>query len=107
MSATPNVARPADPNPDVASTVRGSAAPSASGESSSQRHTSAFSPYQKELDVSPLCSLAKETLLEALTDIQGQKTLVLDKALSGPLGLVTDVALLKVCTPTVAIITIC
>jgi hypothetical protein len=97
MSATPAVARSAEPNPGVASTARGSTAPpSASGESSSQRHTSAFSPDQKELDLSPLNNLAKETLLEALTDIQGQKTLVLDKALSGPLGLVTDVALLKV-----------
>lgn len=28
--------------------------------------------------------------------IQGQKTLILDPALAGPLGLVTEVALLKV-----------
>jgi hypothetical protein len=99
MSATPSVARAVEHHPVVASTARGSTAPaSVSGESSSQRHTSAFSPYQKDLDVSPLTNLAKETLLETLTDIQGQKTLVLDKALSGPLGLVTDVALLKVCT---------
>ncbi|GHJ87808.1 hypothetical protein NliqN6_4210 [Naganishia liquefaciens] len=96
MSATPSVARAVEHHPVVASTARGSTAPaSVSGESSSQRHTSAFSPYQKDLDVSPLTNLAKETLLETLTDIQGQKTLVLDKALSGPLGLVTDVALLK------------
>lgn len=106
MSANPAIARTVEHNPGVASTARGSTAPSASGESSSHRHTSAFSPYQKELDVSPLNNLAKETLLEALTDIQGQRTLVLDKALSGPLGLVTDVALLKVCIETTRLVAI-
>jgi hypothetical protein len=97
MSVSAASARSSAPNPGVpASAARGSTAPSVSGESSSQRNTASFSPYLKQLDVSPLNALAKETLLEALTDIQGQKTLVLDKALSGPLGLVTDVALLKV-----------
>lgn len=97
MSVSAASVRSAAPNPAVAPTAaRGSTAPSASGESTSQRNTASFSPYLKQLDVSPLNALAKETLLEALTDIQGQKTLVLDKALSGPLGLVTDVALLKV-----------
>lgn len=99
MSINAASARAAVPTPPVTSSAtRGSTAPSVSGESSSQRNTASFSPYLKQLDVSPLNSLAKETLLEALTDIQGQKTLVLDKALSGPLGLVTDVALLKVCS---------
>lgn len=97
MSVNAASVRSAGPNPVVASSAaRGSTAPSVSGESSSQRNTTSCSPYLKQLDVSPLNALAKETLLEALTDIQGQKTLVLDKALSGPLGLVTDVALLKV-----------
>ncbi|KAL7412422.1 vacuolar protein sorting 33A [Mrakia frigida] len=47
------------------------------------------------LDTSILGEVAKTNLIEALNDISGAKTLVLDPSLAGPLGLVTDVSLLK------------
>ncbi|KAJ9111681.1 hypothetical protein QFC19_001040 [Naganishia cerealis] len=95
MSTSTAFIRPSESHAGQSSATRGSVPPSASGESSSHRNTSGFNSYTRSIDVSLLKNLAKDTLLEALTDIQGQKTLVLDKALSGPLGLVTDVSLLK------------
>jgi hypothetical protein len=90
-------------------------APSTSGDSES----TAPQPVQKGLDVGVLKELAKTALVERLNDvgeavllhlprpemqlerahetqIQGAKTLILDPTLAGPLGLVTEVALLKV-----------
>ena len=65
-------------------------------------------PSDRGLDTSILQDVARTSLIEILNDvgllkpallteqIQGAKTLVLDPALAGPLGLVTDVSLLKV-----------
>ncbi|KAI0652458.1 Sec1-like protein [Trametes meyenii] len=47
------------------------------------------------LDVSVLKELARKALVDALNSVNGAKTLVLDPTLAGPLGLVTEVALLK------------
>ncbi|TFK77545.1 Sec1-like protein [Pluteus cervinus] len=47
------------------------------------------------LDVSILKDIAKKVLVDALNSVNGAKTLVLDSSLAGPLGLVTEVALLK------------
>ncbi|PCH34073.1 Sec1-like protein [Wolfiporia cocos MD-104 SS10] len=47
------------------------------------------------LDISELKELARKGLIDALNAVNGAKTLVLDPTLSGPLGLVTEVALLK------------
>ncbi|WVW86768.1 hypothetical protein I302_108822 [Kwoniella bestiolae CBS 10118] len=67
-------------------------APSTSGDSES---TVPQPPAEKGLDVNILKELAKSALVESLNDIQGAKTLILEPALAGPLGLVTEVALLK------------
>ncbi|CDO73039.1 hypothetical protein BN946_scf185007.g93 [Trametes cinnabarina] len=48
------------------------------------------------LDVSILKELARKGLVDALNSVNGAKTLVLDPTLAGPLGLVTEVALLKI-----------
>jgi len=53
-------------------------------------------PRSKAIDLSPLKELVKDSLLETLIGIPGGKTLVLDKDLSGSLGLVVDVGSLKV-----------
>ncbi|WVQ79288.1 hypothetical protein IAT38_001384 [Cryptococcus sp. DSM 104549] len=66
-------------------------APSTSGDSES----TAALPTEKLPEVGILKELAKSALVESLNDIQGAKTLILDPALAGPLGLVTEVALLK------------
>ncbi|WVF68560.1 hypothetical protein IAT40_003329 [Kwoniella sp. CBS 6097] len=68
-------------------------APSTSGDSESTMPN--VQPAEKGLDVSVLKELAKSALIGSLNDIQGAKTLILDPALAGPLGLVTEVALLK------------
>lgn len=93
-------------------------APSTSGDSES---TQQQQPQQeKGLDVGVLRELTRTALVEKLnevgtapqscergrravlgrradlTQIQGAKTLVLDSVLAGPLGLITEVALLKV-----------
>jgi len=47
------------------------------------------------LDVSLLKEIAKKELVNALNAVNGAKTLALDTTLAGPLGLVTEVALLK------------
>ncbi|KAI0095231.1 Sec1-like protein [Irpex rosettiformis] len=47
------------------------------------------------LDVSVLKETARKALIDALNSVNGAKTLVLDSSLAGPLGLVTEVALLK------------
>ncbi|KAG6332335.1 hypothetical protein ID866_6753 [Astraeus odoratus] len=47
------------------------------------------------LDVEILKESAKKGLINALNSVNGAKTLVLDPTLAGPLGLVTEVALLK------------
>jgi len=65
------------------------------------------------LDVNLLKELGKKALIDALNSVRkyhqpilsvlialqvnGAKTLVLDSSLAGPLGLITEVALLKVC----------
>jgi hypothetical protein len=53
-------------------------------------------PRSKAIDLSPLKELVKDSLLETLIGIPGGKTLVLDKDLSGSLGLIVDVGSLKV-----------
>ncbi|KAH9932009.1 Sec1-like protein [Epithele typhae] len=47
------------------------------------------------LDVSALRELGRKALVDALNSVNGAKTLVLDPTLAGPLGLVTEVSLLK------------
>ncbi|TCD62501.1 hypothetical protein EIP91_006797 [Steccherinum ochraceum] len=47
------------------------------------------------LDISVLKEIARKGLVDALNSVNGAKTLVLDPSLAGPLGLVTEVALLK------------
>ncbi|KII91306.1 hypothetical protein PLICRDRAFT_89630 [Plicaturopsis crispa FD-325 SS-3] len=47
------------------------------------------------LDVNLLKELGKKALIDAFNSVNGAKTLVLDTSLAGPLGLITDVALLK------------
>ncbi|KAK7465553.1 Vacuolar protein-sorting-associated protein 33 [Stygiomarasmius scandens] len=47
------------------------------------------------LDVSILKEIARKSLIDALNSVNGAKTLVLDPTLAGPLGLVTEVSLLK------------
>ncbi|KAJ3559761.1 hypothetical protein NM688_g132 [Phlebia brevispora] len=68
--------------------------------SSSDEQTIRPSQSQNEeseplLDVSVLKELARKALVDALNSVNGAKTLVLDPSLAGPLGLVTEVALLK------------
>ncbi|KIK30043.1 hypothetical protein PISMIDRAFT_382286 [Pisolithus microcarpus 441] len=50
---------------------------------------------EQGLDVEILRESAKKALINALNSVVGAKTLVLDPTLAGPLGLVTEVALLK------------
>ncbi|KAF8910066.1 Sec1-like protein [Gymnopilus junonius] len=47
------------------------------------------------IDVNILKEIAKKDLVDALNSVNGAKTLVLDASLAGPLGLVTEVSLLK------------
>ncbi|KAE9409193.1 ATP binding protein [Gymnopus androsaceus JB14] len=47
------------------------------------------------LDVNLLKEISKKALVDALNSVNGSKTLVLDPLLAAPLGLVTEVALLK------------
>ncbi|KAG5643134.1 hypothetical protein DXG03_001524 [Asterophora parasitica] len=47
------------------------------------------------IDVNLLKEIAKKALIDALNSVNGAKTLVLDASLAGPLGLVTEVSLLK------------
>ena len=48
------------------------------------------------LNINVLKEVAKKDLVDALNSVNGAKTLVLDASLAGPLGLVTEVSLLKV-----------
>ncbi|KAF9225343.1 ATP binding protein, partial [Gyrodon lividus] len=50
---------------------------------------------EQTLDIEILKDVAKKALINALNSVNGAKTLVLDPTLAGPLGLVTEVALLK------------
>ncbi|KAF8841902.1 ATP binding protein [Paxillus ammoniavirescens] len=50
---------------------------------------------EQSLDIEVLKDAAKKALINALNSVNGAKTLVLDPSLAGPLGLVTEVALLK------------
>ncbi|KAK0456146.1 Sec1-like protein [Armillaria borealis] len=47
------------------------------------------------LDTNLLKEIARKALVDSLNSVNGAKTLVLDPSLAGPLGLVTEVALLK------------
>ncbi|KIJ66402.1 hypothetical protein HYDPIDRAFT_86877 [Hydnomerulius pinastri MD-312] len=64
---------------------------------SSDLHTTSGAERENEqaLDVEILKESAKKALISALNSVNGAKTLVLDPTLAGPLGLVTEVALLK------------
>lgn len=109
MSASPSIAGPSRTTPTPR--LNPPPAPSTSGDSESTVPL----PVEKGLDVSVLKELAKSALVESLNDvsftcsvpspcgrrgliiqIQGAKTLILDPGLAGPLGLITDIALLKV-----------
>ncbi|KAF9650341.1 Sec1-like protein [Thelephora ganbajun] len=46
-------------------------------------------------DVSVLKEIGRKALIDSLNSVNGAKTLVLDNSIAGPLGLVTDVSLLK------------
>ncbi|KAJ7600856.1 Sec1-like protein [Mycena floridula] len=48
-----------------------------------------------DLDTSLLTEIGRKTLVDALNSVNGAKTLVLDSSLAGPLGLITEVSLLK------------
>ncbi|KAG8936355.1 hypothetical protein FRC02_002948 [Tulasnella sp. 418] len=50
---------------------------------------------EASIDVNVLKEIAKRALVDTLNSVNGAKTLVLDPSLAGPLGLVTEVALLK------------
>ncbi|KAJ3766819.1 Sec1-like protein [Lentinula raphanica] len=50
---------------------------------------------EPSLDANLLKELSKKALVDALNSVNGSKTLVLDPSLAGPLGLLTEVALLK------------
>ncbi|KAF8527685.1 Sec1-like protein [Gautieria morchelliformis] len=50
---------------------------------------------ENAVDTSLLKELAKRSLVDALNSVNGAKTLVLDPSIAGPLGLVTEVSLLK------------
>ncbi|EED77466.1 predicted protein [Postia placenta Mad-698-R] len=58
-------------------------------------HSKSNGEAEPALDVSALKELARKGLVDALNSVNGAKTLVLDPSLAGPLGLVTEVALLK------------
>lgn len=62
---------------------------------SSADETSKLDPAST-VDTSLLRELAKRSLVDALNSVNGAKTLVLDPSIAGPLGLVTEVSLLKV-----------
>ncbi|THV06595.1 Sec1-like protein [Dendrothele bispora CBS 962.96] len=47
------------------------------------------------LDINLLKEIARKSLIDALNSVNGAKTLVLDPTIAGPLGLVTEVSLLK------------
>ena len=51
---------------------------------------------ENAVDTLLLKELAKQSLVDALNSVNGAKTLVLDPSIAGPLGLVTEVSLLKV-----------
>lgn len=53
-------------------------------------------PDSPPLDTSVLKELARRSLVDALNSVNGPKTLVLDPAIAGPLGLVAEVSLMKV-----------
>ncbi|KIY46295.1 Sec1-like protein [Fistulina hepatica ATCC 64428] len=53
------------------------------------------STTQDGLDLSPFKEMAKTRLIATLNSVNGAKTLVLDASLAGPLGLITEVSLLK------------
>ncbi|TDL28150.1 Sec1-like protein [Rickenella mellea] len=53
------------------------------------------SPSDQQVDLSILSELGKNALVNSLNSVNGAKTLVLDPSLAGPLGLLTEVSLLK------------
>ncbi|KAF5392402.1 hypothetical protein D9757_002293 [Collybiopsis confluens] len=50
---------------------------------------------ESPLDTNLLKEISKKALVDALNSVNGSKTLVLDPSLAGPLGVVTEVSLLK------------
>ncbi|KJA28481.1 hypothetical protein HYPSUDRAFT_62119 [Hypholoma sublateritium FD-334 SS-4] len=58
-------------------------------------HPTSGADVDVQLDVNILKEIAKKDLIDALNSVNGAKTLVLDASLAGPLGLVTEVSLLK------------
>ncbi|KAF9531871.1 ATP binding protein [Crepidotus variabilis] len=50
---------------------------------------------EARIDINILKEIARKDLVDALNSVNGAKTLVLDASLAGPLGLVTEVSLLK------------
>ncbi|PFH52295.1 hypothetical protein AMATHDRAFT_46418 [Amanita thiersii Skay4041] len=58
-------------------------------------HSTSQNDDQFTLDVTLLSEINRKLLVDAFNSVNGAKTLVLDPALAGPLGLVTEVALFK------------
>lgn len=50
------------------------------------------------LDTSLLKEVSRRALIDALNSVSGSKTLVLEPSIAGPLGLVAEVSLMKVCS---------
>ncbi|KAF8581753.1 Sec1-like protein [Ramaria rubella] len=63
--------------------------------SSTTTDESSRADAENVVDTSMLKELAKRSLVDALNSVNGTKTLVLDPSIAGPLGLVTEVSLLK------------
>lgn len=59
--------------------------------------TSTANISNDSLDTSLLKEVSRRSLVDALNSVNGAKTLVLDPSTAGPLGLVAEVSLFKVC----------
>ncbi|KAH7915699.1 Sec1-like protein [Hygrophoropsis aurantiaca] len=68
---------------------------SASTASDVQNPSSLGRERDQSLNLDSLKEIGKKALIDALNSVNGAKTLVLDPTLAGPLGLVTEVSLLK------------
>ncbi|EJU02729.1 ATP binding protein [Dacryopinax primogenitus] len=84
------VARPPPTSSAPIPSVRPAPLPSTPSTSSEPQESS-----DPGVDVGVLKELARTGLVEALNAVPGAKTLVLDPTLAGPLGLITEVSLLK------------
>lgn len=102
MSSTAGPSRPTSAIHGTGSGIK-SQGPGSNAPTSTMSSTAGDAPSSETSgpDFGVLKELGKAALVEVLNDIPGAKTLVLDSALAGPLGLVVDVASLKVCCSSV------